>query len=162
VHVLLVQPEIAPNTGNIIRLCANTGNDLHLVEPLGFSLEDRLLRRAGLDYHERTSLNVHPNLEAARVALPGRWLAFSSHATRWFTDVEYATDDVLVFGCEGSGLSDEVVATFPRDHVLKIPLTPRNRSLNLANAAAIVSYEAWRQHDFVGAALPQPAPVVDE
>jgi tRNA (cytidine/uridine-2'-O-)-methyltransferase len=162
VNVLLVHPEIAPNTGNIIRLCANTGNDLHLVEPLGFSLEDRLLRRAGLDYHERTNLTVHPDLEAARAVLPGRWLAFSSHATKQFTEIAYVADDVLVFGCEGSGLSTDVISTFPPEHVLKIPLKPGNRSLNLANAVAIVTYEAWRQHDFVGAAVSAPGAPKDE
>ena len=150
-HVVLVHPEIAPNTGNIIRLCANTGCDLHLVEPLGFSLEDRLMRRAGLDYHERTKLTVHPSLEDARSALPGRWLAFSSHAARRFTEVEYSDDDVLVFGGEGSGLPKEVVETFAPERLLKIPLKPGNRSLNLANAAAIVIYEAWRQAGFTGA-----------
>ena len=109
------------------------------------------MRRAGLDYHERTKLTVHPSLVDARSALPGRWLAFSSHAARRFTEVEYSDDDVLVFGCEGSGLPKEVVETFAPERLLKIPLKPGNRSLNLANAAAIVIYEAWRQAGFTGA-----------
>jgi tRNA (cytidine/uridine-2'-O-)-methyltransferase len=151
VHVVLVEPEIAPNTGNIIRLCANTGSDLHLVEPLGFSLDDRLLRRGGLDYHERTNLTVHGSLDAVATELSGRWVAFSSHAKRRHTDWSYRDDDVLVFGAEGAGLSASVRRRFSTDHQLTIPMKPNNRSLNLSNAIAVVVYEAWRQADFIGA-----------
>jgi tRNA (cytidine/uridine-2'-O-)-methyltransferase len=152
VHIVLVNPQIAPNTGNLIRLCANTGNDLHLVEPLGFRLDDSLLKRGGLDYHERTRMTVHPDLASVRAALPGRWFAFSTHSTRRYTDVEYRPDDVLVFGCEGSGLDPDVSAQFDPTHSLTIPLRPNNRSLNLANAVSVVVFEAWRQTDFEGAA----------
>ncbi len=151
VHVVLVEPEIAPNTGNIIRLCANTGCDLHLVEPLGFSLDDRLLRRGGLDYHERTNLTVHASLDAVAAELTGRWIAFSSHAERLHTNWTYRDDDVLVFGAEGAGLTDSVRQRFSPDHQLTIPMKPNNRSLNLSNAIAVVVYEAWRQADFAGA-----------
>lgn len=151
-HIVLVNPQIAPNTGNIIRLCANTGNDLHLIEPLGFSLDDSLLKRGGLDYHEYTTMTVHPDLASARAALSGRWFAFSTHSTRRYTDVSFEPDDVLVFGCEPSGLDDDTKSTFDPDHSLTIPLQPNNRSLNLANSVAVVVYEAWRQMDFAGAA----------
>lgn len=152
VHIVLVNPQIAPNTGNLIRLCANTGNDLHLVEPLGFRMDDSLLKRGGLDYHERTRMTVHPDLASVRAALPGRWFAFSTHSTRRYTDVSYQPDDVLVFGCEGSGLDEDVSGQFDPAHSLTIPLRPNNRSLNLANAVSVVVFEAWRQVDFDGAA----------
>lgn len=152
VHIVLVNPQIAPNTGNLIRLCANTGNDLHLVEPLGFTLDDSLLKRGGLDYHERTRMTVHPDLAGVRAALPGRWFAFSTHSTRRYTDVDYRSDDVLVFGCEGSGLDDDTKSQFAPEHSLTIPLRPNNRSLNLANAVSVVVFEAWRQADFEGSA----------
>ena len=151
-HVVLVRPEIAPNTGNIIRLCANSGAKLHLVEPLGFTLDDRLLRRAGLDYHESASVEVHSSIEELAASLKGRWFAFSSSATRRHTDVGYRDDDVLVFGAERSGLARDELDLFPADRRLVIPMRPGNRSLNLANAAAIVVYEAWRQRGFAGAA----------
>lgn len=151
-HIVLVNPQIAPNTGNIIRLCANTGAELHLVEPLGFSLDDSLLKRAGLDYHEYMTMTVHPDLAAARSTLRGRWLAFSSHSSLRYTDVTYRPDDVLVFGSEPSGLDDDVKMTFDASHSVTIPLRPDNRSLNLANSVAIVVFEAWRQMDFAGAA----------
>ncbi len=147
-HVVLVAPSIAPNTGNIIRLCANTGVHLHLVEPLGFELSDRWLRRGGLDYHDLTTVTTHADLGAARAALPGRWLLTTAHGTRRHDDVAYASDDVLVFGNEQWGLPDDLVARTPAEHRLRIPMRPANRSLNLANAVAIVVYEAWRQADF--------------
>ena len=106
-HVLLVHPEIAPNTGAIVRLCANTGAGLHLVEPLGFSLDDRLLRRGGLDYHEAASMTVHGSLTEARAVLPGRWFGFSARSTTSYVDIEFDDDDVLVFGAELAGLTDE-------------------------------------------------------
>lgn len=150
-HVVLVAPEIAPNTGSIIRLCANTGATLHLVEPLGFSLDSRSLKRGGLDYHELADVRVHADLERVAQSLTGRWFAFSSGGNRSYDAVEFRTDDVLVFGAERAGLSDDVLARFPADHVLTIPMRPGNRSLNLSNAVAIVVYEAWRQAGFTGA-----------
>jgi len=150
VHVVLVHPEIAPNTGNIIRLCAITGNELHLVEPLGFSLDDRLLRRGGLDYHEAASITIHPSVDEVARALPGRWFAFSSHASRNYVEVTYEPDDVIVFGAERDGLSTAHLDRFPLDNRLTIPMRPGSRCLNLANSVAIVSYEAWRQSSFDG------------
>lgn len=153
VHVVLVEPEIAPNTGNIIRLCAITGTDLHLVEPLGFELSDRLLKRGGLDYHERANVTVHADLDSVSAQLTGRWFTFSSRSTTSFASVSFESDDVLVFGGERAGLSEDVVCRFAEDRRLTIPMRPGNRSLNLANAAAIVVYEAWRQHGYEGATL---------
>ncbi len=150
-HIVLVHPEIAPNTGNIIRLCANAGLSLHLIEPLGFSLDDRLLRRAGLDYHELAAITVHADLDTVRAQTPGRWFAFSSSGTRRHSDVRYRPDDVLLFGAERAGLPGALLESAMIDQVLTIPMMPDNRSLNLANAVAIVAYEAWRQNDFAGA-----------
>ena len=151
-HVVLVQPEIAPNTGAIIRLCANTGAELHLVEPLGFVLDDALLKRGGLDYHEHATMRVHPNVDTAFATLPDRRFGFSSRGTTRYTDVAFAPDDVLVFGAERAGLDDRTMALIPEERMLTIPMRPHNRSLNLANAVSIVLYEAWRQHGFAGAA----------
>ena len=150
--VVLVEPQIATNTGNIIRLCANTGVGLHLVEPLGFDLDDAKLRRSGLDYHEHATVTIHQDVAAARAQLTGRWFAFSASAERTYADVEFAADDVLAFGTERTGLAADVLVGFEPDHVLTIPMMPDNRSLNLANAVAIVVYEAWRQRSFAGAA----------
>lgn len=149
---MLVEPQIAPNTGNIIRLCANAGVRLHLVEPLGFELDDARLRRGGLDYHEHAEVVVHPDLDHARQSLPGRWFAFSSRGRCRYSDVRYDSGDVLVFGTERTGLPAELLTTLGSDHVLTIPMRPGNRSLNLANAVSIVVYEAWRQSGFAGAA----------
>jgi len=151
VHVVLVRPEIAPNTGAIVRLCANTGCDLHLIEPLGFELTDSLLRRGGLDYHEFVSMQVHGSLEDLLADLPGRAFGFSSQASRAYTDVEFGSDDVLVFGSERSGLPAEAKSLLPRNDLLTIPMRAGNRSLNLANAVSVVVYEAWRQQGFAGA-----------
>lgn len=150
-HVVLVEPQIAPNTGNIIRLCANTGAELHLVEPLGFDLDDAKLRRGGLDYHEHATTTVHADLDAVAAVLGGRWFAFSSHGERRYTDVDYEPDDVLVFGSERFGLGSTRLADRRFDAVLTIPQQPRMRSLNLGNAVSIVVYEAWRQFGFSGA-----------
>ena len=144
-HVVLVAPSIAPNTGNIIRLCANTGAHLHLVEPVGFELSDRWLKRGGLDYHDLTTVTVHADVDAARSALPGRWLVTSARGVRRHDTVEYRADDVLVFGNEQWGLPDEVVDVVAEHERIRIPMRPANRSLNLANAVSIVLYEAWRQ-----------------
>jgi tRNA (cytidine/uridine-2'-O-)-methyltransferase len=148
VHVVLVAPEIAPNTGNIIRLCANTGSTLHLIEPLGFAMDDRLLKRAGLDYHELAEVTVHPSLDAASGVLTGRWFGFSSSGRRRYTDVSFKPDDVLLFGAERAGLPDAARVALGTQRVLTIPMVAGNRSLNLANAVSIVVYEAWRQHGF--------------
>lgn len=149
--VVLVYPEIAHNTGAIIRLCANTGAHLHLIEPLGFSLDDASLKRAGLDYHEHATTTVHRSVEAAADALPGRWWAFSSHATNRYTDAPIGIDDVLVFGAERAGLDAAVLDRIGPEHTLTIPMRPESRSLNLANAASVVVYETWRRHGFGGA-----------
>lgn len=150
-HLVLYQPEIPPNTGNIIRLCANSGTRLHLVEPLGFRLEDRQLRRAGLDYHEYAHIEVHASWEACRTALEGhRLFALSSRATRRYVEVDFEPGDVFVFGPETRGLPDSVLEQFAPERRLRIPMLPHSRSLNLSNAAAVVVYEAWRQNGFVG------------
>jgi tRNA (cytidine/uridine-2'-O-)-methyltransferase len=149
--VVLYQPEIPPNTGNVIRLCANVGARLHLVEPLGFSMDDRQLRRAGLDYHELATVQVHPGWPQCAEAVAGRRMfAVSTRGHRPFAEVAYAPDDVFVFGAETAGLPDDVLGRFPSDHVLRLPMRPGNRSLNLSNAVAVVVFEAWRQCGFRG------------
>jgi tRNA (cytidine/uridine-2'-O-)-methyltransferase len=152
-HVVLVHPEIPPNTGNVIRLCANTGAQLHLVEPLGFTLEDAQLKRAGLDYHEYATLKVHPDWPALAAALSGRRMfALSTRNSRIYTEAKFAEDDVLVFGSETRGLPAELLAGFSPEQRLRIPMRPDNRSLNLSNAVAVVVLEAWRQLGFQGGA----------
>lgn len=148
-EIVLYQPEIPPNTGNLIRLCANTGTRLHLVRPMGFSLDDRRLRRAGLDHYERAAFEIHDDLDAAVKALgPRRWLALTTRGSTRYDRVEYRPDDVLLFGPETRGLPDEVLARFSSTDQVKIPQRAEGRSLNLSNAAAIVFYEAWRQMGF--------------
>lgn len=148
-EIVLVQPEIPPNTGNVIRLCANVGARLHLVEPLGFSMEDRLLRRAGLDYHELADVHVHADWEACRAMLEGRrFFAFSTRAQRLYTQAAFEPGDALVFGGETAGLAPEVLESFPAQMRLRLPMRPGNRSLNLSNAAAVAVFEAWRQQGF--------------
>ena len=150
--VVLVHPEIPPNTGNVIRLTANTATELHLVEPLGFRMDDRDLRRAGLDYHEYARVTVHRDFDACRRALDEtrtrRWFAFTTQATRSAYDVAYQPGDVLTFGCETTGLPAGVLAQFPAAAQVRIPMRAGLRSLNLSNAVAVAVYEAWRQHDF--------------
>lgn len=149
-HVVLVHPEIPPNTGNVIRLCANTGAQLHLVEPLGFPLDDAKLRRAGLDYHETASMKVHANWDACRAFLGERRLfALTTKGTRSPYEIKFQDEDVLVFGNETSGLPEAVRAQFSEDAKLKLPMRPNNRSLNLSNSVAVTVYEAWRQLGFV-------------
>jgi tRNA (cytidine/uridine-2'-O-)-methyltransferase len=151
IDIVLVQPEIPPNTGNVIRLAANTGARLHLVRPLGFSLDDKQLKRAGLDYHEYASVQVHASWEALAQAMKGRRMfAFATKAERLFTEVRYAADDVLVFGREADGLPPEVLAQFAQEQRLRLPMRPGNRSLNLSNAVAVALFEAWRQLGFSG------------
>ena len=145
--IVLVQPEIPPNAGNVIRLAANTGARLHLVEPLGFSMDDRYLRRAGLDYHELARVRTHKCWGELREALAGRrMLAFTTRARRLYTDVRYAADDVFVFGAEARGLPQPILDEIPER--LRLPMRPGNRSLNLSNAVAVVVFEAWRQLGF--------------
>jgi tRNA (cytidine/uridine-2'-O-)-methyltransferase len=154
-NVVLVSPEIPPNTGNVIRLCANTGAALHLVEPLGFPLDDARMRRAGLDYHEHADMRVHPSWDAfVATAQPdrARMFAMTTHGTRSPFDCTFQAGDWLVFGSETSGLATDVHAYFEADHRLRLPMRPDQRSLNLSNAVAVVVFEAWRQNGFGGAA----------
>ncbi len=156
--LILYQPEIPPNTGNIIRLCANAGAALHLIAPLGFSLEDRLLRRAGLDYHEYVTVAVHQSLADCLVLLAGRRLfALSTKGRVRYDSPRYRPGDCFLFGPETRGLPPEVLGRIPAERRLRLPMRPDNRSLNLSNAAAVVVFEAWRQCDFAGAAVPDPA-----
>lgn len=158
-HIVLVHPEIPPNTGNAIRLCANTGCSLHLVEPLGFSMEDRLMRRAGLDYHEYADVRRYADwnhfLQQTQPAAE-RLFALTTRGTRAVHDVAFQPGDWLVFGSETRGLPPELLATFAAPQRLRLPMRPGQRSLNLSNAVAVVAYEAWRQQGFAGAA-PTPA-----
>jgi len=151
--VVLYQPEIPPNTGNIIRLCANTGAELHLVEPLGFDITDKHLRRAGLDYHEYARVFRHADWAACKTALAGRrLLAMTTKGQASLYSLPLETSDAFVFGRETSGLPAEVLAEFAPEHRLRLPMQPGQRSLNLSNAAAITVFEAWRQAGFNGAA----------
>lgn len=152
-HVVLVEPEIPPNTGNIIRLCANTGAQLHLVEPLGFPLEDAKLRRAGLDYHEYTSMKVHRDWQSFLDAIkpdPTRMFALTTHGSTPFAELAFEAGDVFVFGSETKGLDPALRNSFPESQRIRLPMRPNNRSLNLSNAVAVVVFEAWRQHGFAG------------
>jgi tRNA (cytidine/uridine-2'-O-)-methyltransferase len=152
-EVVLYRPEIPPNTGNVIRLCANTGARLHLVEPLGFTLDDKSLRRAGLDYHEFASLQVHRDWEACERVLGGRRrFAFTSRGSRDFAKLEFRAGDAFVFGGETAGLPEAMLARFPEEHRVRLPMRPGNRSLNLSNAVAVVVFEAWRQSGYAGGA----------
>jgi tRNA (cytidine/uridine-2'-O-)-methyltransferase len=151
--IVLYQPEIPPNTGNIIRLCANTGARLHLVRPLGFSLDDAQLRRAGLDYHEYAELRVYDSLEQLRAERPGaRWLALSTRGRVRYDAMRYGPDDLLLFGPETRGLPAEVLDAVPEAQRLVLPQQSGVRSLNLSNAVAVTVYEAWRQLGFPGSA----------
>lgn len=154
-HVVLVEPEIPPNTGNVIRLCANTGAQLHLVEPLGFPLDDARMRRAGLDYHEFATMRVHANwqifLDSVQVDT-SRIFAFTTHGSSIFSSVRFQAGDVFVFGAETRGLDPALRDSFPAEQRIRLPMRPDNRSLNLSNAVAVVVFEAWRQHSFAGGA----------
>ena len=152
--VVLYQPEIPPNAGNVIRLCANVGARLHLVEPLGFSMDDKQLKRAGLDYHEMASVTVHGDWHACLRALDGRRLfAVSTRGATPYADVRYGAGDAFVFGPEARGLPQSVLDGFPAARTLRLPMRPGNRSLNLSNAVAVVVFEAWRQVGFGGAGI---------
>ena len=149
--IVLYQPEIPPNAGNVIRLAANTGCRLHLVEPLGFSMDDRQLKRAGLDYHQLTSVQTHKDWQTCRDALAGRRMfALSTRATLAYAKVSFQPADVFVFGAETSGLAASILLEFPEEKRLKLPMRAGNRSLNLSNAVAVVVFEAWRQLEFRG------------
>lgn len=153
-HIVLVAPEIPPNTGNVIRLSANTGARLHLVRPLGFELDDRKLRRAGLDYHEWADMRVHDSLDEAFAQIGGdacRRFAITTRGTYGIGAVAFRPGDVFVFGRETAGLSAEQMALFPEGQRIRLPMMPRQRSLNLSNAVAVTIYEAWRQQGYAGA-----------
>jgi tRNA (cytidine/uridine-2'-O-)-methyltransferase len=150
-EVILHRPEIPPNTGNVIRLCANTGCRLHLIRPLGFELDDARLRRAGLDYHEYAALAVYDSLEDCLAKLGGpRLFALSTRGAARPDQVAFRPGDAFLFGAETAGLPSELLATLPPGQILRLPLRPGNRSLNLSNAVAVVVYEAWRQQGFAG------------
>lgn len=152
-HVVLVEPEIPPNTGNVIRLCANTGAQLHLIEPLGFPLDDARMRRAGLDYHEYANMCVHRDWQAFLDALQpdrARMFALTTHGSAAFADVRFEPGDIFVFGCETRGLAPALRESFPLDQRIRLPMRPDNRSLNLSNTVAVVVFEAWRQNGFAG------------
>jgi len=152
IRIALYQPEIPPNTGNIIRLAANTGAELHLIHPLGFRMEDRDLRRAGLDYHEYARVRQHQSYTAFCADHVGvRIFALTTKARQGYQSVQYEAGDVLLFGPESRGLPEELLAALPPERSLRIPMQPGSRSLNLSNAVAVVCYEAWRQLGFAGA-----------
>jgi len=151
-NVVLFEPEIPPNTGNVIRVCANVGAQLHLVEPLGFEMDNTRLKRAGLDYHDLTRVHVHTSLAACMAACGGgQRYALTTKATHSYCDARFAANDILLFGPESRGLPADVLATFTARHRLRIPMQAASRSLNLANAVSVVVYEAWRQLGFHGA-----------
>jgi tRNA (cytidine/uridine-2'-O-)-methyltransferase len=158
-HVILFRPEIPPNTGNVIRLCANTGAMLHLIRPLGFTLDDARLRRAGLDYHEYASMSVHDDLASCLTAIGApRVFAFTTRAQVAHVDARFADGDALLFGCETAGLPAEVLEAIPATQRLRLPMRPDSRSLNLSNTVAVAVYEAWRQLGFAGAhPVPEPS-----
>lgn len=152
-HVILFRPEIPPNTGNVIRLCANTGAALHLIRPLGFALDDTRLRRAGLDYHEYARVQVHDDLDACLAAIGRpRVYAFTTRGRTRHVDARYADGDALLFGCETAGLPAAVLDAIPEAQRMRLPMQPDSRSLNLSNSVAVAVYEAWRQLGFAGAA----------
>jgi len=149
-NIVLFQPEIPPNTGNIIRLCANTGCYLHLIEPLGFELDDKRLRRAGLDYHEWADVQTYPSLEAfsSNLTVSASIYAISTRGTQSYSEINYSPGDALVFGPETRGLPQDYLDSLPAENILRLPMLENSRSLNLSNTAAIVVYEALRQNDF--------------
>lgn len=151
-HIALFEPQIAPNTGNIIRLAANNGAKLHIIEPMGFNLEEKGLRRAGLDYHDLANLTIHKSYTDFAIAMGNKNIyACTTRGTKNYTDIAFNEDDVLLFGAETHGLTPDVHALIPAENKILIPMTANNRSLNLSNSVAIISYEAWRQLGFSGA-----------
>ena len=154
-RIVLVEPEIPPNTGNVIRLAANTGCELHLIEPLGFSMEEKHMRRAGLDYHEYAPVRRHANWQAFLDAMqpdPARMFAFTTRGSQPFADVAWQPGDWLVFGCETRGLDPALRETFTLSQRVRLPMRPDQRSLNLSNAVAVTVFEAWRQNGYAGGA----------
>ena len=150
-HVVLYQPEIPPNTGNIIRICANTGASLHLIRPLGFDWDDKRLRRAGFDYHDFTRVSLYDSLSQCEEQLcDQRWFAMTTKGSRNFAEIAFQSDDVLLYGPETRGLPDDVLSRWPQDRKLRIPMQAPTRSINLANSVAITLYEAWRQRGYDG------------
>jgi tRNA (cytidine/uridine-2'-O-)-methyltransferase len=150
-HIVLVEPQIPPNTGNIIRLCANCGASLHLVKPLGFEFSDRKLKRAGLDYHEYATVRLHNSIEEFTASIqPPHLYACSTKGTTLYTEARFAAGDALLFGSETCGLAANVLNSLPQQNVLRVPMQKSSRSLNLSNTVAIVVYEAWRQLSFTG------------
>ena len=148
-HIVLYEPEIPPNTGNIMRLCANTGFSLHLIEPLGFTLDEKQLRRAGLDYRDSATTTTYRNWEQfVATVQPLRIFALSTKGTRTYSDVAFAKNDAVVFGPESRGLPQAFRDNLPAEHILRLPMQPDSRSLNLSNTVAVVAYEAWRQWQF--------------
>ncbi len=151
-NIVLYEPEIAPNTGNIIRLCSNVGAKLHLIEPLGFNPDEKKLRRAGLDYTDWQAIIIHPSYaEFLTTENPKRLLTLSTHSSTLYSQTKFQLDDYLLFGPETRGLPKEVIASVDQNHQLTLPMAPNNRSINLSNVVAIVTFEAWRQQGFVGA-----------
>ena len=154
IQIALHEPQIAPNTGNILRLISNIGAKLHLIEPLGFDLQEKKLRRAGLDYVDLTQVHQHPHYDAFRKAVDGhRIIACTTKDSTRHDEPAYCEDDILLFGSETAGLPDAILATFSAQHKVRIPMLASSRSLNLSNAVSVVSYEAWRQLKFTGALL---------
>lgn len=149
-NIILYQPEIPPNTGNIIRLCANAGFHLHLIKPLGFTLEDKQLRRAGLDYKMAESIQIYDTFAECRDKFSTLYLC-STKASCIYSDISYSPGDAFVFGPETRGLPEELLNQYPSSHLIRIPMQAKSRSLNLANAVSIISFEAWRQNGFLGA-----------
>lgn len=149
-HIILFEPEIPPNTGNIIRLCANTGCQLHLIKPLGFVIDDKRMRRAGLDYREYADVQIYDSLAACyQVLQPQRVFACSTKGRTYYNQIDYQSGDVFLFGPETRGLPNIVLTQFDTDHIIKIPMQADSRSLNLSNSVAVIVYEAWRQSDFI-------------
>ncbi|RUO39413.1 tRNA (uridine(34)/cytosine(34)/5-carboxymethylaminomethyluridine(34)-2'-O)-methyltransferase TrmL [Pseudidiomarina aestuarii] len=150
-HIALHEPKMPANTGNIIRLCANNGCSLHLIEPLGFDFEEKKLRRAGLDYHDLSNVKRYPDYASFKAAMGDRRIfACTTKGSSSYAGAQYAADDVLLFGSETSGLPDSILAQFTPEFRIRIPMMPNNRSLNLSNAVAVISFEAWRQQQFAG------------
>jgi|TARA_B100000686_G_C16520905_1_gene827174 tRNA (cytidine/uridine-2'-O-)-methyltransferase len=151
INIVLVNPEIPPNTGNIIRLCSNTGYSLHLIKPIGFDLNDRQLKRAGLDYHDTAKVKTYDNLEQfIKIVNPNRILATTSKVNKSYTTIKFKKNDAILFGSESTGLSQDILNKIQKENIFNIPMKPNNRSLNLSNAVSIIVYESWRQHNFEG------------
>lgn len=151
INIVLVNPEIPPNTGNIIRLCSNTGYSLHLIKPIGFDLNDKQLKRAGLDYHDTAKVKTYDNLEQfIKIVNPNRILATTSKVNKSYTTIKFKKNDAILFGSESTGLSQDILNKIQKENIFNIPMKPNNRSLNLSNAVSIIVYESWRQHNFEG------------